>query len=251
MEATTENTIGKLNAQLRPEHGKSANRKLVRTGKIPAICYGKGAAPVALSLDPKELVKALDPEKRTNTLIKMKLSSGDAKGKTEELTVMLREWQIDVLRGNVTHADFVRVHLDQDVHAVVPIVLTGKAEGVKLGGILHTVYRQLAIACTPDKIPTKIEISVDKLGVGDALHVRDLVLPKGVRALLDGGAAICSITVPKAEKVVEAAAAEGAAAEGAAAAPAAAGKEGDKAAPAAAAAGKDAKKEGGDKKKKD
>jgi large subunit ribosomal protein L25 len=246
MEATTPSTVGQLNAQLRPEHGKSANRKLVRTGKIPGICYGKGVAPVAVSIDPKELVRALDPEKRTNTLIKMKLSGGAPNGKSEELTVMLREWQTDVLRGNVTHADFVRVSVDHEVHATVPIVLTGKSEGVKLGGILHTVYRALAIACTPDKIPTKIEISIDKLGVGDALHVRDLVLPKGVRALLDGGAAICSITVPKAEKVVEAVVAE--AAEGAAAAPAAAGKEGDKAAPAAAA-GKDAKKEGGDKKK--
>ena len=243
MEAST--TIGQLTVEHRPEHGKSANRKLKAAGRIPGICYGKGVAPVAVSLDPKELVRALDPEKRTNTLIKMKLGSA---GKTEELTVMLRDWQTDILRGHVVHADFIRVNLDQDVHAVVPILLVGKPEGVKLGGTLHQVVREIEIACTPDKIPVKIEINVDALNMGDALHVRDLKLPPGVKTLLDGGTTVCTITIPKAEKVAEVVAVEGAV-EGAAAAPA------DGKAPAGgkAAAGKDAPaaKEGGDMKKKD
>src|SRR5262245_23881632 len=139
--------------------------------------------------------------------------------------VMLRDWQKDALRGQLTHADFVRVRLDQDVHATVPLVIVGKAEGVKAGGVMHQVFRSLEIACTPDKIPTKIEVNVEKLGMGDAFHVRELQLSPGVRALIDGSQTVCVVTAPHVEKApaeAEAAAVEGAVtAEGAAAAPAA------------------------------
>ena len=75
-----------------------------------------------------------------------------------------------------THADFLRVDLTKPVHATVPLVLVGKAEGVKLGGIMHQVIRILEIACTPDKIPAKVEIDVSQLGMNEALHVRDIKL---------------------------------------------------------------------------
>lgn len=246
MEASN-STVGQLDVTYRSQIGTSAVRKLRQKGLIPGICYGKGAEPMSIALDPKALKRALDPEKRTNTLITLKVS-GDGVA-PQQLTVMLRDWQEDALRGDVIHADFVRVRLDQEVHIAVPIVLTGKAEGVKLGGTLHQVYRTLAIACTPDKIPTKIEVSVDNLNMGDALHVRDLKLPPGVKAQLDSSTTICTVTAPKAEKTAAEAGAEGAApAEGAAAAPAA----GAAAAPAAAAGAKAGGKEekaGGEKKK--
>jgi large subunit ribosomal protein L25 len=237
METQPQQTVGKLEVELRTQGGKSVTRKIRAAGKIPAICYGKGEDPIPLSIDPKALLGALDADKRANTVITMKVTG--LAGGPKDLTVMLRDWQRDVLKGNITHADFVRVRLDQDVHATVPIILTGKAEGVKLGGTLHQVYRSLEIACTPDKIPVKLEIAVDALGMGDALHVRDLKLPEGVRARLDGGATICTVTAPKAEKVAEptaeAVAAEAAAAAAApgatpaaGAAPAAGAKEGEK-----------------------
>ena len=122
-------------------------RKIRATGHIPAVVYGKGAEPVLISLDPAELMKALDPDKKSNTVFNLRVG-----GSAEEM-VMLRDWQKDALRGHLTHADFVRVRLDQDVHATVPLVIIGKAEGVKAGGVLHQVFRSLEIACTPDKIP--------------------------------------------------------------------------------------------------
>ena len=232
--------VGKLNVALRTTRGTSAVRKLRQQGKIPGICYSKESEPVMLTLDPSELLKSLDPDKRTNTVISMTIAG---EGKSEVLNVMLREWQRDALRGNVTHADFVRVDLSKDVHATVPIVLTGKAEGVKLGGTLHQVFRTLAIACTPDKIPVTIEINVDALQMGDALHVSDLKLAAGIRSLVDGGQTICTVTAPKAEKVsAEAAeiAAEGAApAEGAKAAEGGKAAEGEKGKAAAPAKGGD------------
>jgi large subunit ribosomal protein L25 len=237
--------VGKLSVAYRPELRKSAVRRLRATGQIPAVCYGAGVDPMTLSVDPTLLVKALDPIKKTNTVIEMTVS-GLPDGE-QKLTVMVREVQKDMLRGNLTHADFIRVSLDKEVHAVIPVVLTGKAEGVKLGGILHQVVRDLPIAALPHRIPIKLEVDVTNLGMGDAIHVSDLKFGEGVRALLAPGTSVCSVTAPKAEKVetpvvAEGAAAEGAAAaapgaEGAAAAPAAAGAKGA-AAPAAAAGGK-------------
>jgi large subunit ribosomal protein L25 len=240
--------VGKLTAEFRNDTGKSAVRRLRAAGKIPAICYGAGGEPLPITVDPAALLKSLDPIKKTNTVLNLSVTGAPAGA--ESLTVMVRDYQKDPLRGDLTHADFIRVDLTKPVHATVPIILVGKAEGVKLGGLLHQVIRVLAIACTPDRIPAKLEVDVSALNMGEALHVSDLKLGEGIRPLVDGGSSVCSVTAPKAEKEAAPTAAEGAPAEGAAAAaaPAAGGekKEG------AAAAGGDKKaaapaKEGGKK----
>src|SRR6185503_2623675 len=118
--------FGKLSVEYRPATKKTAVRRLRATGKIPAVCYGAGADPMTLAVDPALLVKALDPVKRTNTVIQLTVTG--APGGDQEITVMVRDYQKDALRGHLTHADFVRVQLDKDVHATVQIVLTGKAE---------------------------------------------------------------------------------------------------------------------------
>ncbi|MDB4970335.1 MAG: rplY [Myxococcales bacterium] len=235
--------VGKLNVEYRNDTGKSAVRRLRNSGKIPAIVYGPGKEPMALTVDPTALVKSLDPVKKTNTVLTLTVEGAPADG-DGSLTVMLRDFQKDALRGQLTHADFVRVDLTKPVHATVPIVLVGKAEGVKLGGIMHQVIRVLPISCTPDKIPTKLEVDVTALGMNEAIHVSDLKLGEGVKPLADGGSTICAVTAPKVEKeVAPVAAAEGAVPAEGAAAPA----EGAAAAPAAGAKGA-APAAGGDKK---
>jgi large subunit ribosomal protein L25 len=223
--------VGKLNAEYRDQLGKSNVRRLRAAGKIPAIVYGGGADPVTVTVDPSQLLKALDPAKKTNTVIKLTVTG--APTGNQELTVMVRDHQQDELRGDLTHADFIRVQLDKDVHAVVPVSLVGKAEGVKLGGIMHQVLHRLEIACTPDRIPVKVEVDVSNLNMNEALHVRDIKLGEGVKARIDGGSTVCAVTAPKAEKAAEAAPTEAAAEGAAAAAPA----DGKAAAPAAGAKG--------------
>jgi large subunit ribosomal protein L25 len=234
--------VGKLNAEVR-SIGKTNLRRVRAAGKIPAVVYGGGAEPIAITVDPAALMKALDPVKKTNTVIELTVEGAEG-GK---INVMVRDHQKDAVRGHLTHADFIRVRLDKDVHAVVPILLVGKAEGVKLGGIMHQVIHRLEIACTPDKIPVKLEVEVSHLNMGEAIHVRDLKLPEGVKPLSDGGQSVCSVTAPKAEKVAEPTpeqVAAAAAAEGAAAA--APGAEGAK--PGEAAKAGAAPAAGGDKK---
>src|SRR5947207_12244200 len=116
--------VGKLNVEYRNETGKSAVRRLRNAGKIPAICYGPGKEPMPLTVDPTALVKSLDPVKKTNTVLTLTVD-GVPEGADGSLTVMLRDFQKDALRGQLTHADFVRVDLTKPVHATVPIVLVG------------------------------------------------------------------------------------------------------------------------------
>ena len=244
--------VGKLTVEYRKDQGKGANRKLRTTGKIPGVVYGGDTGPLALAIDPNQLVKALDPIKKGNTVISLTVQNAPDGG--APFTVMVRDVQKNPVRGDLTHADFVRVSLDKNVHAVVPVIIVGKAKGIKDGGILHHNMRTLEITCTPDKIPAKIEVDVTELGMGEAIHVSDLELGEGIEALADEGSSICSVTAPRAEKVSEvaeaapdAAAVAAAGAKPAAGAPAAAA--GAKPAAGAAAAKPAAKPAAADKKK--
>jgi large subunit ribosomal protein L25 len=137
---------------------------------------------------------------------------------------MIRDVQIDPMSRQPVHVDFIRVSLDETVKVTIPVYLLGVPVGVTDGGNLHQSYRNLPITAKPADIPTKIEMDVTALKIGDALHASDLKLPPGVKVMLDPKEALASVVAPRAEKVEETAAgavpAEGAAApaEGAAAA---------------------------------
>ncbi len=239
--------FAKVSVEVRSQVGKGGAHKVRAAGKIPGVLYGRKLAPVAVTFDEKALLTSLDKEKRRNTVFTLAVAGG------ENVTAMVRDAQIDPISQRLIHVDFLRVDLEAEVTVSVPLVLTGKAIGTTSGGQLHQSMHVILVAAKPAAIPTKIEADVTALDMGDALHVSDLKLGAGVRALLDPKEAIASVVAPKAEKVEEAAAApvEGAVpAEGAAAAAGDKDKKegGDKAAAAAPAAG--AKKEGGEKKGK-
>jgi large subunit ribosomal protein L25 len=202
--------VGNLNAKLRSSIGTGAARKTRQAGMIPAICYGNGQSPVQLSVSPSELQKALDPKKGRNTLLKLSIEGSNA-----PIAVLLKDAQIGKLRGELVHADFIRVDMNKPVRATVPLSLVGKPAGVKDGGTLHQVYRSLNLLCLPEKIPTQIELDVSSLQIGQSIHVSDLKLPEGTKAALATTTTLCVVTAPKAEKGAEGAAAAG---EGAAAA---------------------------------
>ncbi|HVX94338.1 MAG TPA: 50S ribosomal protein L25 [Polyangia bacterium] len=234
--------FAKVSVEVRSQVGKGGAHKVRAAGKVPGVLYGQESAPVSVAFEEKALLTSLDKEKRRNTVLTLAVADG---GKTQEVTAMVREAQIDPISQRLIHVDFLRVDVDAEVRVTVPLSLVGKAVGTTNGGQLHQSLHSILIAAKPAAIPTKIEADVSALEIGDALHVSDLKLGAGVRALLAAKDAIASVVAPKAEKAEEAAAApvEGAVpAEGAAAAPAAGG---DKAAaPAAAGAKKEGEKKG-------
>jgi large subunit ribosomal protein L25 len=237
--------IGKLTVEYRIQSGKNETRRLRASGRVPGICYGFKAEPLPISLTAKELKKALDPEKRQNTVINMTVN-GAPDAASKSLTVMLRDYQVDSLRGDVQHVDLVIIDVNREVTVTVPISLVGKAAGVVAGGQLHAVFRAIPVLCKPADIPVRLDADVTALGIGDALHVKDLKLPKGVRAGLSGDETIASVVAPQVEKVVAETSAE--AVEGAPAGTAAAPAAGAAAAGAAPAKAEEKKAGGKDKK---
>lgn len=229
--------FAKVSAEVRQETGKGHARRTRAAGRVPAVLYGRREQPLSLSLDPLALVRSLDKERKRNTVFSLSVSTN---GKASDVTAMIRDVQIDPLSRRIVHVDFLRVDLEDEVKVNVPLVLKGTPAGVVDGGNLHHNVHYLPIAAKPAAIPTKIELDVTKLKIGEALHVSDLKLGEGLRALLDAKIGLASVVAPRADKAEEAAAAA-TPAEGAAAAPAAGdaakkdagGAKGKEAAPAA------------------
>src|SRR6185312_14167902 len=124
------------------------------------VVYGRKAEPVAVTFDEKELLTSLDKEKKRNTVLKLSISGG---GKSEDVTAMVREAQVNPLSRRLVHVDFLRVDLDAEVHVTVPLVLTGKAVGTTNGGNLHQSLHVIPVAAKPAAIPTKLEVDVTAL----------------------------------------------------------------------------------------
>src|SRR5262249_38331306 len=160
-----------LTVEYRKETGKNETRRLRASGRVPGICYGPGAKPVPITLSARELKKALDPEKRRNTVIQMTVT-GD--GEARQFTVMLKDYQVDAIRRDVQHVGLVVVDVNKAVTVEVPVLLTGKPQGIVDGGQLHTVHRTLPVSCKPADIPVKIEVDISHLKLGEVLHVSEM-----------------------------------------------------------------------------
>jgi large subunit ribosomal protein L25 len=164
----------------------------------------------SISVDPGALLRLLQSSGAgINTLVELRLE-GTAR------TVLVKELQRDPVRGRPLHADFYLVELDKTVEVSVPIRLLGKAQGVELGGILDHPLRELELECLPRAIPESVEVDVSALGIGDSIHVRDLVLPEGVEVRTDADQTVASVIAPSVaeEPVAEKAALGEAAPEG-------------------------------------
>jgi large subunit ribosomal protein L25 len=208
--------VGKLTVQRRQQTGKGVARKLRAQGKIPGVCYGHELAePVAIAVDTRELKASLDPVKRQNTVIDMTLESNGQGSRT--MTVMVKDYQIDTLRRELTHVDLIAIDTTRDVVSEVPVEFAGKAKGLILGGQLHVVRRTIQVQCKPGSIPDKMVVDISELDIGGVIHVSDVQMPEGVSEYTPGHITLITCTAP------EAGAEEGAEAGAAEAAPAAKG----------------------------
>lgn len=189
-----ETQFGKVEATRRTTTGKGINRKLRRAGQIPAVIYGEGGPAESITLDPVALLKAFDPARRGNTVLLLNITDGSS---TQQQKVMLKDYQSDALRGDLLHADFVRVHDETVVNVDVPLRLTGKAKGIVLGGKLYQVFRKLPISCKTTDIPAEIVADVTSLDVGSILAVSGLSLPEGVTVRLREQQTVAHVSMPR------------------------------------------------------
>ncbi|HUJ54697.1 MAG TPA: 50S ribosomal protein L25 [Gaiellaceae bacterium] len=218
----------KLNVQARERVGSREARRLRREGLVPGVLYGRGE-PVAICVPERELRRALTGEGGLHAILDVEIG-----GAEESHASILKEYQLDPVRGGVTHVDLQEVRLDQPIHAAVAVQLSGAdaAPGVREGGVLSQPLRELSVEALPLEVPEHLLVDVSGMLTGDTLRVSDVVAPEGVTLLDDPESVVATVTAPtrvvepevaleegEGELVEGAEAAEGEAAEGASGAP--------------------------------
>jgi large subunit ribosomal protein L25 len=190
-----------VSARQRCELGSRANKRLRDSGFIPGVIYGHKEAVIPVTLSKKELTGYLNHGAH---LFDVALD-----GKSEK--VLVKEVQYDHLGMEVIHVDFARVSLDEKVELTVPLELKGTPKGEADGGVLQQMVNELEIECLVTDIPDAIRHNVSDMEKDSVLHLKDLKLPPGVRALQDEDlivATVREIVEQESTEVVAAAAAE-------------------------------------------
>ncbi|HET8893835.1 MAG TPA: 50S ribosomal protein L25 [Gaiellaceae bacterium] len=187
----------KLVVTERTELGTRETKRLRKQGRIPGVLYGSGA-PVAISIAEPELRRALTGKAGLHSILDVEI---DGVGKSH--ASILKEYQVDPLRGRVTHVDLQEVRLDRAIHASVTVQLIGgeNAPGVKEGGVLSQPLREVNVEALPLEVPEHLELDVSRMAIGDNLRIADLHVPEGVTLLDDTETVVATLTVPT--RVVE------------------------------------------------
>jgi len=172
--------------------GKGVARKLRQTGSIPAVYYGRGEEPIVLTVVVKELEEVILKAEGSNVIVDLKVD-GDGVGDRKAL---IREIQRDPVGGHILHLDLQHISLTETITVEVPVVLIGIPIGVKDGGgILEHLLREVEVECLPTDIPSRLEIDVSALNIGDSLHVSDLKADK-VTIVTEGERSIAAVVPP-------------------------------------------------------
>ncbi|HFB64053.1 MAG TPA: 50S ribosomal protein L25/general stress protein Ctc [Aeromonadales bacterium] len=177
-----------LNAEVRKDMGKGASRRLRHSGLIPAVIYGGGKDSVALTLNHDEFFHALENESFYSSIITLKV------GKKKEKAI-LKDLQRHPWKNLLSHADFLRVKMDEEITTNVPLhfINEDNCHGVKMeGGQLTHLFNDVEITCLPNDLPEYIDVDVAALELGSTIHLTELVLPEGVE--------ITALTGPDAEE---------------------------------------------------
>jgi large subunit ribosomal protein L25 len=172
------NTTTKLSVNSRSAGGSRTARRLRRSGRVPGVLYGGDGEPIGFDADERELRHALAG---SGAVLDLSIDGGKA------TPVVLKESQRDPVRGQTTHVDLLRVNLDEKIHAVVPLELTGADDspGAKQGGVLEQITRELNVEALPTAIPESIAHDVSEMEIGDTILLSTLAVPEGVTLLDD------------------------------------------------------------------
>jgi large subunit ribosomal protein L25 len=190
-----------LKAEPRSALGSRANKRLRDSGFIPAVVYGHKEAVVPVTLPKKEISTHLA---KGAHVFDLTLS-----GKSEK--VLVKDVQFDHLGIEVLHVDFARVSLDERVEVTVPLELKGTPKGEADGGVLQQIVAELEIECVVTDIPDVITHNVSEMAIDDVVHIKDLKLPPGAKAMQDADLIVAMVKVI--EEEAGAPAAEGETAE--------------------------------------
>lgn len=182
-----------LSVEVREDTGKGVARSLRRSGLVPAVIYGKSRPSQALTVNPEDLKNKMSG----NAIFDLSIT---AAGDEIKETVMIKEVQKDPIKGELLHIDFHHISMDEKITVNVSLNLIGEAPGVREGGVLQQVLREVEIECLPLDIPEALQLDISELEMGNSMLVNDLEVPENIEIKTPFDEAIVTIVVPTEEE---------------------------------------------------
>ena len=191
--------IPDLIAQERTGTGKGAARQARREGLVPGIVYGGGADPLPINLDFNKLLTRLRQGRFMSTLFNLKVEGQD------DVRVICRGIQRDVVKDLPTHVDFMRLRRTSRVNVFIPVNFTNEeaSPGLKKGGVLTVIRNEVELNVLAGEIPEEITVDLTGLDVGDSVHIEDVTLPSGAKVTIDRNFAIANVSAPSSLRAEE------------------------------------------------
>ena len=181
-----------LQAKNRSKAGSSESRRIRRSGRIPAVLYGRSGKSISIDLD------AVDFLRGTKGISESTIVKVDVEGKSFDAFV--KDTQRNIIDGNILHIDFYEVESGVAVRAKVPLILQGNPVGVREGGMLETLHLQVEVECLPKDLPERIELDISALGLNQYIHVREIPLSDAVRVITSADQVVALVKYAKEEK---------------------------------------------------
>jgi len=184
--------IPDLVATVRTGTGKGAARQARRNGDVPGIVYGSGIDPLPINIPYFVLLKRLKAGRFLSTLFNMKVEGHD------DVRVICRNVQRDVVKDLPTHVDFMRLRRDTQINLFINVEFINEEEapGLKRGGVLTVVRPEVELIVTAGDIPEKLTVDLTGLDVGDTVTITDIALPDGAKPMVDRDFVIANISAP-------------------------------------------------------
>jgi large subunit ribosomal protein L25 len=189
----------KLTVQERTQLGSPETRRLRKQGFVPGVLYGRGV-PISICVEERELRRALTGAGGLHSILDVQI---DGKGTSH--ASILKDYQVDKVRGFVTHVDLQEVHLDRPITASVTVHLIGgdEAPGVREGGVLSQPLREISVEALPLEVPEHIDLDVSHMEVGATLRIADIAVAESVTLLDDLETVVATVTAPTREVAPE------------------------------------------------
>src|SRR4029078_8122444 len=171
-------TVKEIKATARPKAGKGAARSERRAGRVPGVIYGDSKPPVTISLDYADLRQKIYAGRFLTTIYELDLEG-------QKHRVIPRDFQLDSVRDNPVHVDFMRLGEGAVIRVAIPVHVTNadQAPGVKRGGTVNIVTHTVMVQCKPEAIPASIEVDISELEINYSKHLSDITFPEGVKPI--------------------------------------------------------------------
>ncbi len=185
----------KLEVRERDGRGSADSRRLRREGFIPGVLYGSGNTPHPICVPERDLRKVLTGSQGLHAILDVVLA-----GQKTTHASILKDYQLDPIRGHIDHIDLQEVRLDKPIQAQVTVQLIGEAAGTKEGGVLSQIAREINVEALPMEIPEHLDLDVGAMEIGDTLRLADLPAREGVTYLDDPEETVlATVTLPTRE----------------------------------------------------